>query len=531
MLQVPPSDPWYAGPAFSGIWVYMGDSLLDPVPAPTRGDRVRISGRINDFFGQRQIFEVAALDVLGDGRIAPADVNPDDVATDGLLAESYEGVLVRIDDVEVTGIDPPLGPGDRAPIREFVVDDRLRVDDYLHLVQPRPAVGSRYTSITGVLRLGNGDWKLEPRDEADVRQGVARVVDFGPAGAIARVGIRAVPELDGAPLLISLDFPAPAAGLPVSLRSDAPGIATVPAEVIVPAGATEQAVAVTGVGVGEATLRAIDPAGSRVTTVRVVDADTPPETLILTVFPSVLRPGEVREAAIEFDTPAPLGGLVAQLDAMPGGIIAYPRNVVVPGGQRRAAFEVTGLAVGATELTVRVAGLVAAVQVQVQDQAPLVVNEVDYDQPGADTADFVELRARARAPLAEYRLQLVNGNGNAPYVTLELSDAGIELQAGELLVVGSADVIASLPAGTPSIQIDSIQNGPDGVRIVRAVDDLLIDGMSYEGVLEGTTEGNPAPEEFGEDGLSRCPDGADTDDNSADFSLRPPTPGLPNACP
>ena len=67
----------------------------------------------------------------------------------------------------------------------------------------------------------------------------------------------------------------------------------------------------------------------------------------------------------------------------------------------------------------------------------------------------------------------------------------------------------------------------------------IIDTVSYEGntgapYTEGsgvglvdTGAGAPA----GPESISRCPDGADTDQNSSDFLLRPSSPGSSNACP
>ena len=152
----------------SGIWVYLNDNELDALPIFNRGEQIQASGLVNDFFGQRQLQQVFAVSLLGSGQaVTPTVVSPVDVTDNGVNAVDMEGVLVTIQGVTVQNIDPEVGPGDNAPINEFVVNGGLRVDDYLHPFA-LPMVGDSFTSITGVMRLGNGNYKLIPRDEADI---------------------------------------------------------------------------------------------------------------------------------------------------------------------------------------------------------------------------------------------------------------------------------------------------------------------------------------------------------------------------
>jgi len=61
--------------------------------------------------------------------------------------------------------------------------------------------------------------------------------------------------------------------------------------------------------------------------------------------------------------------------------------------------------------------------------------------------------------------------------------------------------------------------------------DWVLDSMSYEGVMEGVTEGAAsAPEDDGLNTLSRCPNGDETDSNADDFALGSPTLGATNDC-
>jgi predicted extracellular nuclease len=162
----------------------------------------------------------------------------------------------------------------------------------------------------------------------------------------------------------------------------------------------------------------------------------------------------------------------------------------------------------------------------------LVINEVDYDQPSTDTAEFLELKNVSAAPidLDSYALTFVNGNGGALYRTIDVP--GVSLAAGEHYVV------CANMATTPNCDLDGgpdvdlIQNGaPDAVALRQG--ETLVDTLSYEGnTVAPYTEGSGTGlDDAGDQGLSRCPDGTDTDANNADFLLRAITPGAANSCP
>ncbi|MEC8023958.1 MAG: lamin tail domain-containing protein [Myxococcota bacterium] len=163
----------------------------------------------------------------------------------------------------------------------------------------------------------------------------------------------------------------------------------------------------------------------------------------------------------------------------------------------------------------------------------LVINEVDYDQPGSDDNEFVELLNVGDAPVAliNYRLEFVNGANGSVYQNLELGTApNPVLQPGEYLLV------ATQPLADNVILISwSIQNGAsDGIRLMGIAGNVK-DSVSYGGVLSGVTEGlGGAPEDTGVvigEGISRCVDGRDTEQNSSDFKVTSITPGGPNFCP
>lgn len=144
----------------------------------------------------------------------------------------------------------------------------------------------------------------------------------------------------------------------------------------------------------------------------------------------------------------------------------------------------------------------------------LILNEVDYDQVGADGEGFVEIAnvGETAADLTGLALVLVDGGQSAEYDREALTGT---LAPGGYLVV----------AGDP-------QNGaPDGIALVNADGGALLDAFSYEGpitsaVIGGATyslvEGTALPADVADsntvDGsLSRIPNGTDTNDAATDW--------------
>jgi predicted extracellular nuclease len=167
----------------------------------------------------------------------------------------------------------------------------------------------------------------------------------------------------------------------------------------------------------------------------------------------------------------------------------------------------------------------------------LVINEVDYDQPSTDTAEFLELRnvSASAISLDAYQVELVNGTGGGAglYQTIDLPN--VTLAAGDYYVVcANAATTANCDLDV-SPDTNLIQNGaPDAIGLRES--GTLIDALSYEGdsgspYTEGSGAGLEDDPSLADKGLSRCPDGFDTDHNNADFGYRDMTPGAANECP
>jgi large repetitive protein len=157
----------------------------------------------------------------------------------------------------------------------------------------------------------------------------------------------------------------------------------------------------------------------------------------------------------------------------------------------------------------------------------LVINEIDYDQVGADAGGFVEIAntAGTAAVLDGIDVVLVNGGDGTAYERIELT--------------------GSLAAnGYLSIAVDPQNGAPDGVALVDTATGTLLDALSYEGEIRTATidgqvydlvEGTVLPASVADSNtvagsLARLPDGGDTNDAAADWTFTPTvTPGAANA--
>lgn len=166
----------------------------------------------------------------------------------------------------------------------------------------------------------------------------------------------------------------------------------------------------------------------------------------------------------------------------------------------------------------------------------LVINEIDYDQPGTDTAEFIEIlnKGAETADLDGVSLELVNGTGGGASVYLTIDLSGYSLAAGDYFVVcaNAATVVNCDYDVSPDSNL--VQNGaPDAVGL--RYEGLLIDAVSYEGNTGAPyTEGSGVsledyPASTGS--ISRCQDGEDTNQNNLDFYFVDISPGEVNACP
>jgi len=197
---------------------------------------------------------------------------------------------------------------------------------------------------------------------------------------------------------------------------------------------------------------------------------------------------------------------------------------------------------------------VVAITAQSNAQS-LVINEIDYDQPGTDSAEYVEIFNAGSTPinLADYRLVLWNGSptGNVAYDSINLPAQTLNT-GGFFVVCGASNNVPNcgiaLVAATNAIQnaasATATTPSPDAVFIRQISTGAIIDAVSYEGDCQAPyleTAGVPSgtsdtivysvitptpPNNFLS--IGRFPDGQDSNNNSTDVSRMCSTPGAAN---
>lgn len=167
------------------------------------------------------------------------------------------------------------------------------------------------------------------------------------------------------------------------------------------------------------------------------------------------------------------------------------------------------------------------------------INEIDADNPGTDTAEFIEIYdgGVGNSALDGLKVVLFNGNGDSAYDTIPLD--GYTTDADGFFVIGSADVAnVDLIAFTSN----GLQNGADAVALYDGeaptlpTTDNLLDAIVYDtadlddpGLLSALGQTVQYDERANGDSaahaLARDVDGTGT------FVAQAPTPGESNAIP
>ena len=146
----------------------------------------------------------------------------------------------------------------------------------------------------------------------------------------------------------------------------------------------------------------------------------------------------------------------------------------------------------------------------------VVLNEIDYDQAGADGGGFVELynAGLSAAELDGLALVFVDGADGAEYLRKPLTGS---LDPGAYLVV----------------PVDPQNGSPDGVALYDTALRGVVEALAYEGAIERAfigmfahtlVEGNALPAAVADSdtatgSLARIPNGSDTNDSATDWAF------------
>lgn len=541
-MQVDPGSASYAGPEYSGIFVYTSTA-----PTVAVGDRVDVaSATITEYNCQLQLSWAAVTAVAHDVPLpAPVSATTAEIRTGGASADAYESVLVRATNVAVTDTSPAPCLRDSGA-HEFEVSDAtgasaVRVDDWLHTLEPLPALGERFASLTGVLVVRDCCSKLLPRSAGDAVFGSAGLAALEPPLSYAREGTTGatVPE----PLTVRLTRVS-SSDVTVVLSSSDAGLTV--ANVVVPAGSLEAPVPVSAFTASTTpyTVTASLGADVRTAAVRVVGATELPRLVDLRPAAAAISLGETLDLTVVLDLPAPTGGTVVSLAVAGGGSV--PGSVTVPADRLEAGFVYTaGAAAAAVAVTATLDSdaLVSTIDVVAGPPPGLVLNEVDYDTVGTDNAEFIELYNAAPVPIPLDGLTVISFNGATMLEFRRFDLAGTLGPHEFFLLAGSA---VTVPTGVSFLRIpnDSLQNGaPDGLALFDTASGTLVDALSYEGEMTAVTidevpgtfnlvEGTATTVRDNNTtaaSLIRLPDGEDTDNAVDDWRVTStPTPGTSN---
>ena len=143
---------------YSGIYVF---SRSDEGTVAL-GNDVDVQGTYKEYYGAAEVIDVAVTVTDASGSILPPLIlDPSNL----INPEQYEGMLVRVENVTVTAENAD-GNGD---YDEFAITGDLRVDDFIwEEMDNNYAEGTTFTSITGILHYTYGNYKIVPRNAADL---------------------------------------------------------------------------------------------------------------------------------------------------------------------------------------------------------------------------------------------------------------------------------------------------------------------------------------------------------------------------
>lgn len=240
----------------------------------------------------------------------------------------------------------------------------------------------------------------------------------------------------------------------VALLARTSGIVTLPATVVVPAGANQASFRVQGVQAGNSFIAAMLGASTVEAAVQV----TPVPVAIASLLPvtTTLVMGANGQLTLELNAAQPTTTTIA-LATDPNGFVQVPTTLMVPAGQLQASISVSALAVGQADVVATLGGVsrrstirVTPVPAAVADLTPSTLGI----QQGASANLTVKLNAAQPGPV------VVNLSAAAP--TLLQVPTSVTVQAGQIaqvfsvqaLAAGSTQITASLHGSSKQASVN-----------------------------------------------------------------------------
>jgi RHS repeat-associated protein len=363
------------------------------------------------------------------------------------------GIAVLASPALVQRIDPPIiATGAGAAVAATLVLDRVPADDTPVQVNVAPAGLAAAPASTMVPR-----GQLQQSISLTGDRAGTGVLTAATGGASARAAVAVVEAL---PVIARLEAASTSLGVGargtieivltaaqasdtvVALTSLMPTVATVPSQVVVPAGRVSQSVLVTAVTAGTAEIQASLNGPTRSVTVGVVPSVT---LASLRPEPLALEPGARAQVEVRLGAVAAVDTAVT-LTIANRAVAQAPAQLVVPAGDVSARFTVVGGTVGTTTLTASANSSTVSLSVGVGIGAPQVA------------ALAPSTLALARGQGATVRVQLDRASARSQTVTLNSSVAATAAVPSSVIV----------PAGQTRIDVP-VTTGTEGTAVLSAV--------------------------------------------------------------
>ncbi len=492
-VQLPPTDPDYAGPDGSGLYIYIRKT--DFVPAV--GDLINVRGKVVNESGWAWLNYGRGVEVLSSGNALPAPivVPPAAIATGGARQIALQAVRVQVDHVRVTDLAPAPSPGDSLPTQEFAVTGNLLVDDFLFLATT-PRLDDHFIMIRGILHHSFGASRLLPTAATDLVRH-PRLARFEPATETLQVGSQR--ELR---LYIDQVWPQ---DLTVALSYGSAALSG-PATLTIPSNSLSAAFFIDGLAPAAAVTIAASLDGESLSaSVQVVDAAQVAVARLTPEFQKWAR-NSTTAFTVELAGPAPQGGQTVYIDSSGANYdkVEVPTSVLVPAGESRVDVPVltksgTGTAL-LSAYTLANTAPYPSTEIQVVPSYPrgLLLAQVLYNPiHDDDQREWIVLynATGTRVDLGSYELRMANNNN--PNFTSTLYRTALpaqELAIGACFVVGGPQSDAD--NGAP-VYHHAVDLNPDLVNATSAQSAAValfttagvqLDTVIYGG--DGTNPGN-----------------------------------------
>jgi hypothetical protein len=231
--------------------------------------------------------------------------------------------------------------------------------------------------------------------------------------------------------VVTISSPAPAGGVVVNLKSSNTAIATVPSQVIVPAGASNASFDILGQTI--AVDKTVTITATRGTTVIAHDLTVKGVTFTMSVDPaSVIGGRDTATGTIVLSNPAPAGGVTIKLKSSNTAVATVPDTVTVSAGNTVVTFPVTTMAVSGTKSVIITATLgtnTVAVGLEVRQVGVQMVTFTPSTVQGGNTT-LVTITLEAPAPAGGANVTLSASNPDV----FVLMPASVQVAAGQTTV-------------------------------------------------------------------------------------------------